>query len=289
MKLSDVNRCDLSYEFGNVLVAFDEIQLSTGVGVLQLAFRIRLSASWLESETATTPLLVSGRLRSDDGALGILADLSSRVFMLRNYAVSELLEANLTAEQVLLLERGRNGLDLGIQLDLQGALLAPPPGKHPVSEVQTRIKVPASQWSNALDDNGKTFGLAIIVPAPLIESPTESLSRATVASRAQAVTRLREARSDFRDGRYEACVATCRKVLETLALLDPPVDLGSITSKKPRERSYRERWALVYHDVSSLAHLAHHDDGISTEVTWNRADAEAMLTIVASLCARGFD
>ena len=176
MKLSDVNRCDLSYEFGNVLVAFDEIQLSTGVGVLQLAFRIKLSASWLESETATTPLLVSGRLRSDDGALGILADLSSRVFMLRNYAVSELLEANLTAEQVLLLERGRNGLDLGIQLDLQGALLAPPLGKHPVREFRR-----ASRYRPA---NGRTRSMTMARRSGLRSScPLRSSSRRPSRSR----------------------------------------------------------------------------------------------------------
>lgn len=102
----------------------------------------------------------------------------------------------------------------------------------------------------------------------------------------QAAQRLRLARLELRDGRYEHCVATCRRVLENLTHLRPVPSFKEIIQTHAEQRTQAERWAALHYDLPSLSSAAHHDDEVTKGFTWTRVDAEAVLAATAGLLAR---
>ncbi len=111
-------------------------------------------------------------------------------------------------------------------------------------------------------------------------------STTDAASLAQATARLRQARDELKDHRYEHSVATCRRVLEIIGrLVDIPA-AGDVFKLKAAERTQEQRWAAIYYGVLSLASAAHHDDEVTTDFFWSRPDAEAVLAATAGLLAR---
>lgn len=285
-----MNRLDFRYSCGAVTVAFDDVVFTAGVGKLLLGFRSRVSAAWLTDELST-PLLVTGHLYTAPNDLIPIGEVNARVLVLRSYAAVEQLDVELSDRQVLALEQARGGGDMLLYIKLQATLLAPPVGVHAYGEAEVPVRCPASDWIRALAEHERLFGFTVLVPAPIVDSLSASptVGGLTQASRSQAVHRLRQAQADLRDGRYEDCVSTCRKALETLMRLAPQPGPAATAKVKASERNEAQRWAMLHHDLHSLTSAAHHDDDATLRFSWSKADAEAILAMTSSLCARGFD
>ena len=58
---------------------------------------------------------------------------------------------------------------------------------------------------------------------------------------------------------------------------------ASLKSVDPKKRNSDQRWAALYYDTYSLGSAAAHDDPVTTDFVWSRADAEAMLAMTAAL------
>lgn len=285
-----MERVDLRFPMGNVVIALTQAHLHGGLATHELRISAKVTATWLD-EKASEPLLLSGRISADHGCPRYLGDLAGDVLGLRGFAVSEQLCLSLSDEQVDALDRDRGRRDLLLLLDLKGTLLSPTASAAPTVASQVRIRVPESTWTQDLDHLGKLLSFAIRVPGPLGvrgDSPPPPLGpdEASVASRSQAAARLRQARSELIDGRYESSAATSRLVLDSLNLLQPVPSANDVFGKDARDRTQAERWAAIHHDLQGLLSGAHHDGSITRGFVWTREDAEAALAMASSLAAR---
>jgi hypothetical protein len=215
------------------------------------------------------------------------------VFTLRGYEVSDELVVSLTDSQLFALDAERRGDRLQLQLTLTGTLLHVPATVHPSMEQQITLFIQPAVWLQQLDQLGGELGVMIRVPSPLtdpgaVPQPSAGPNDPALSSRSQAVARLRQARQEIVNGQYENSAATCRLVLDSLALLTPLPAAKAVFDKRPHDRSQGERWAAVQHDVHSLLSAAHHDDALTRGFTWTRPDAEAVLALVSCLVMRAF-
>ena len=268
---------------------FAPIRLSRAVGGNVLSLPVELSAEWLEAEPKeSASVLFTGSVRMENHASRWLGWLIPQVFALRGYRVSEELGLLLSDDQLEAVEERRGGesLDLWVQIDAHDVGGDQP--SYPHAQIQAAVRVPSSTWCEQLDQVGAEVCLAIRVPAPFVDvgGVAPAADAATVASRSQASARLRQARDQLRDGATEQCVATCRLVLENLDVLTPPVDAQSVFKKTPRTRSPQERWDVLRHDLASLLSMAHHDDEVTRNLSWNSADAAAVLALVSAMASR---
>jgi hypothetical protein len=145
------------------------------------------------------------------------------------------------------------------------------------------VRIPRSRWIELLDGVGRAVGITLRIPSPLTDPgiAAKSVNDPTVASLTQAAARLRDARRQLRDQQWEQSVATCRKVLENVAMINPMPTSKEVNAVAPRSRDKRLRWAATFQDVLSLTHAAAHDEG--TKISYDAVDAEAILAATASL------
>jgi hypothetical protein len=179
--------------------------------------------------------------------------------------------------QLAVIERLRNAGDVSFELLASGVGIDQH-GEQPVQD-EWRIQVPRSDWLAKLRSAGARDVLLLEIPLPLLDT----------SKRWEEITKeLRRAEAQFRGGDYRGSVASCRTVVDELGherfegedwaspLLDRLArDRGDMTGTE-REAAL---WAAVRH----YAHLAHHgssDGGVSH---YSRAEAQLVLTMVASL------
>lgn len=140
-------------------------------------------------------------------------------------------------------------------------------------------QVGSSDWQQVLSQF--MYGTYLNVEIPLI-SPnglTGDVQRAAQA--------LQEGMSAFRRGDYEEAVADCRPGLDALE----ESDQGKFSSKPgDRAAGKDERLYWVQRSLRTLTHLAHHPndptvigDGLPARARWERADAEAVISLLAAL------
>jgi hypothetical protein len=103
-----------------------------------------------------------------------------------------------------------------------------------------------------------------------------------------AVERLREAREEYIAGRYRQVVVSCRLALEAVgkATGDGHGSIRDLRSAIEHKESMtkEERMLAAHHVLFFSACLApHHKDEVTIQTSWNRHDAEAMLTMTAGL------
>jgi hypothetical protein len=285
--MSDV--IELLVPAGRILVAVGDLSILPSAGAHWLRIPIELTATWIERESQIgAPVMMGGDVYTETGGpLGVLAPV---LFSLRGYQTHEELKLMLTTDQVLALDALHEYNDVVLLINLSGALLAGTDGVHPATSAQLRLRIPQAVWREQIERLGAELSVLIRVPLPLSEPSREVLASsapgaATIASRAQAAARLREARSEFLDNRYDSSVRSCRLVLDNLAHLMPELAREQAGSTKPRSRSSAERWSSVYQSLRSLTSAAHHDDEVTTNFVWRRRDSEAILAITGSLVA----
>lgn len=151
-------------------------------------------------------------------------------------------------------------------------------GKLYASNRQLTYDVSASDWIRLLGQ--LDYGTYLTIEVPLTGP---NCLTGDVAKAAQA---LQEAQAALQRGDYEEAVADCRPGLEALGAADE----GKF-SLKPWDRSASkdERIYWTQRALLSVAHLAHHpnDSALATaegpRSRWQRADAEAVMAILAAL------
>ncbi|GGJ89699.1 hypothetical protein GCM10010123_19380 [Pilimelia anulata] len=275
---------------GQIHASFGELQLTPGIANHRLVLPIKLTATWLEAEDATSnaPALLTGTVWSENPSFRWLVGLEAQVVTLRGYLAAEELVLSLTDDQLISLERARGQDDVVLRLKLQATLLAPPDGVHPVAHEELPVRISRSRWSELLDQAGAEVGVLIRVPSPLTDSALVSPPAASdedAASLSQAAARLRQARAELQDHQWEHCVATCRRVLENVSRLVTLPSAKNVAETPPAQRTQDQRWAAILHDVKSMASAAHHDDSTTEGFSWSRVDAEAILATTAGLLA----
>ena len=287
------SRLTFGLSFGTVHIAFDGVRLSPCVAGHLLEFPISHRASWLDAHTpeSTSAILVSGTAWSSGGAPLRIGPLGTRVVNLRGSDVDgDSLGLELSNDQLIALDANRRDSDLELRVDVTVTVLSPPGDAFPsYGPMQCIVRVHRESWLRLLDQNQIEVTLAIRVPMPLgansARLTTETSVGSTIDSWARTVALLREAREDFRDGRYRASVSVCRRVLESLEglfLFAPRKALPTTT----KERTLEERWASVFWELKSLTDPAHHEDANAQQFVWTRSDAEAILASVAAMVSR---
>jgi hypothetical protein len=149
------------------------------------------------------------------------------------------------------------------------------------SNHQLTYDVSESEWIRLLGQLG--YGTYVIVEVPLT-SPNGLTGEVQLAAQA-----LEQARAAFLRGDYEEVVADCRPGLE--ALNESDKDSFSL---RPWDRaaSKDERYYWMQRALLSVAHVAHHPNDPALAATeggrsrWERADAEAAITVLAALIKR---
>ena len=146
---------------------------------------------------------------------------------------------------------------------------------------QLTYDVGESEWIRLLSQLG--YGTYVTVEVP-VTSPNGLTGEVQQAARA-----LEQAQAAFLRGDYEEAVADCRPGLEALN----EADKGNF-SLRPWDRtaSKDERFYWVQRALLSVAHVAHHPNDPALAATeggrarWERADAEAAITVLAALIKR---
>lgn len=277
---------------GQIHVSFGDIQLTPGVANHRLVLQAQMTATWLDAAQdpgCHTQALLTGTIWIDQPSFRWVAGLEVQVVTLRGYAAGEELVASLTDDQLICLERAREGGDVSLRLKLQATLLAPPEGGHPVAHEELPVRISRARWLELLDQAGTEVGVLVRVPSPLTDSALTAAPAASdgdAASLAQATARLRQARAELRDHQWEHCVATCRRVLENISRLASVPSAKSVADTPAAQRTQDRRWAAIFHDVKNMASAAHHDDSTTESFSWSRADAEAILAATAGLLGR---
>ncbi len=220
-----------------------------------------------------------------------VSDLAPQVVALHGFTSRETLAFPLTTEQVLAVDGARLDGALQLKLKLSAALLGPRAGAHGQTHEEATLSVEPEHWLRQLDLLGTEMSLLLRVPAPLLDRGTAAMPASgpmadAVASRAQAVARLRQARQELRDGRYGASVRSSRLAMESLGMLSPLPPVKPLHAKPAKQRDPYERWAVFRYALYGLASGAAHDDGPTAAVEWSRADAEAVLVATGALLTK---
>ncbi len=273
---------------GSVRFDFDDVFANAGVGAHRLAVHMTHSASWLvnQAEPTPTPALLIGTVEVEARGQRWLAGLEPRVLPLRGYSVSEQLLISTADEQLIALDHARGDGEFSLVLHLQLTLLGPSAEIYPIRDTQVSVRVPRGRWLELLDQLGSEVGILIRVASPLTDATaTEAATADEQPSLSRTVARLRQARQQVRDHQWESAAATCRQVLDGVRALAGPdlPDATSLKSVDPKKRCSDQRWAALYYDTYSLGSAAAHDDPVTADFVWSRADAEAMLAMTAAL------
>lgn len=182
-----------------------------------------------------------------------------------------------SVEQLRVVEELRSGADqIWVVLQVSFTCVDGEPATLIGGNGEFSFALPASEWLQELERVDAATYVEILVP---LTSNTEH---------ANAVRRLRNARTLIQDDRFEEALAEARKALEFVRKVGGTVQIvQQATAKKPRDRDLRERWAYLVEDVFSLLSGAAHDDQGTTEhFTWTRADAVALVASTAGLLGR---
>ncbi len=104
---------------------------------------------------------------------------------------------------------------------------------------------------------------------------------------------LQSAEEQFRNGDYHACVSNCRMIIDELGQHKfkrkewAGSSLSRLVSNQRKEMSKNEREDAILAALRHYTHLAHHVGSGADEINYSRADAQLVLTLVASLVAHG--
>ena len=281
-----VSRATFNFSgLGSVQLSIEDVWLHQGVTSHRLVFRTMRHAEWLTpgDSNSYAPSLMTGSLWINAPGHQWVTTMEPVAELLWGNPVSIELCAELRDEQLVALEALRPGGDLDLTLKVDLTLLAPEDGVYPLQQVQIGYRLQSHQWQRLLQQLGKEVGMSVRVPTPL-DDPT--VLAAGGASLAAVAAHLRQAQAEFRNQQYKTCVGTCRHALEALGQLHEVPSANSLKTVELKSRDQSQRWAAVFHDLVNVTHPAHHHDGVSTEFSWTRQEAEAVLSATFSLVAR---
>lgn len=260
----------------------------SGQGQHLLKVSADFRADWLTEQQDTAQVLVTGEVWCNNSpAAPWLGALVPQVQTFRSFPTSTWFAVQVTDDQLIALDKAREDKALNMRIDIKSTLLHHGEGFYPVAEDQFAVSTDESEWAKLLDRVGVQTGFLIRVAGPFLGQTSYTLrsEQEEQTSLAQAITRLRQARAELAEGRWEACTATCRRVLENLQRIAPPLPTArSIRETRDQESlNENQRWAALFYAVKALTQPAHHDDHTTLAFTFTREKSEAALAATASL------
>ncbi|MCX5256702.1 hypothetical protein OOK27_49145 [Streptomyces canus] len=173
----------------------------------------------------------------------------------------------LTSLQVHAIEEGRTG-DVRFEIDLNATLPQAP--RYPGSAQDTaHITIAKSRWEQQLAQLGPSAAFEMAVPYPLGDPERDEVGRT-----------LREAQRLLTVGEIPASMLQIRRALEWVrenAGWDNP------GRKVPSQCSQTERWWRIQDALYSQTCGALHNDAVTRDFEYDRAEAETLLAMTAAL------
>ena len=266
-------------------LGFGSASLAAGAAAHALTVPVSTQALWLDPEDPSS----AGALLLEatawlDGPHRFVGAFATRSLSLRGFPVTDPLVLALPDEQLIALDALRDGNDVALRLDVTATVVGGGAGHLVPGSGQVTYRIAASHWDGLLDTAGAYVGVTVRVPSPLTRAhvregnpePEDGTSTGRLAAR------FRQASEYLREGRYEECVAHCRRILEALA---PPAGSPAVPTRA-RDRDLTQRWQHLRDAAFFVASAAHHDDAVTAAMAWGRADAESLLAVTAALLAR---
>jgi hypothetical protein len=275
----------LRHEGGTLRISFSGFDLMPGSGAHRFRFVVEGAKDGLVDNASAVTILSGSVENGSNPSAPWIGQFETEVVTWKGYPTTSYLSLTLTDDQLVDLDRTQADQPLDLRINLRSTLLDPPLGLYPVVEDQVHYAIAHEQWMQLLDRAGLAVGFLIRVAGPILDTGLHpGVSEASGRSMAQAVLRLRQARSELADHRWEQAVATCRKVQENIAAFAPRMPARDRLKAKPdRAKNEEERWAAMFYAVNALTHPAHHDDTTTTPFSWNHQKAEAVVAATASL------
>ncbi|HVS84218.1 MAG TPA: hypothetical protein VHD91_01140 [Gaiellaceae bacterium] len=183
--------------------------------------------------------------------------------------------------QVEAIEQARSGGPISLHLRMQEALLWPsdpePLMTTETAEFEIVHQLKASEWVEVLEQF--RYAAMFLLQVPIYERGLPS------ARAKEAVHDLQLAAEAIYEGRFREAVAACRDALEvaygeTDKNLYP--ELGNSLSNVQNAGKEARFW-LVRRAVWAVTNAAKHRDAATQGIVWERSDAVAALTMVASI------
>ncbi|BCY11101.1 hypothetical protein L3i22_061890 [Actinoplanes sp. L3-i22] len=278
----------LNHAGGKLLYSVGRLDIMSGQGQHLLKVSTEVSADWLAQQSDTAQVLVTGEVWCANApSAPWLGALVPQVQTFRLFTTSTWFAVQVTDDQLIALDKARDNKTLDLRVDVKSTLLHPGDGFYPVAEDQFTASVDEPEWTKLLDRVGVLTGFLIRVAGPFHGQATYASQphEEDQASLTQAIARLRQARAELAEGRWEACTATCRRVLENLQRIAQPLPTAKSirTAPDPEKLNEDERWAALFYAVKALTQPAHHDDHTTLAFTFTREKSEAALAATASL------
>ncbi|MER6188133.1 hypothetical protein [Streptomyces sp. NPDC001652] len=210
------------------------LSLMPGFGAHRLAVRIEVQR--LDVAEGINQVTFSGELRAADGLgwIGSILPVSVPLRTKVNVRSVDLI-VPVTSEQVLELERHRNGQDMAVQFDVEGAL--PQSSGYPFAQVQEVRRTPASVWENQIEQLG--LAVSVTVPLPMNEGQL-----------ATAAKHLRTADRQITAGEYPDAIRETRLAVDAMRKLN----IWPQNSTKKRDDQYQDdRYGTVLDRLADQA------------------------------------
>lgn len=274
----------LDFSGRKVRIDFHESYLRMGIGTHELSLQTSVQAPWRPEGRAPDDAILIFSAHAELGPTygrHALADIQE-TFRLYGHPSHQHLRLLLSDDQLVAIEDARKGGPVEILLNITATLLD---GGAQIRDCQETYRVPSERWLEMLHQAGVGASINVRVTGPLNELANAAQSDDD-PSAGRAVARLREARRELLDGRYEACIKTCRAVLEHIRAMQTELAQPPSQDVKKRERTQDQRWAALLDDVFGLASGASHDDEVTADFRWSQRDAQAVLAVTAGLLGR---
>lgn len=177
----------------------------------------------------------------------------------------------LSNEQLLALEEDREGGPLRLQLALRGYL--PQTSQDPgltQADTEEHVQIPASVWSDALENLGTAVALTLSIPLP-----------SAAGAHREAAAYLKEARRLLNTGEYDKAIGSARQAMERAFAIGRWPTISK--NDDLQQRTQEQRWKAIYKAAFDQASGAEHADEVTKDFTYTRREAEALVGIAASL------
>ncbi|MFJ7271995.1 hypothetical protein ACIQV3_36065 [Streptomyces sp. NPDC099050] len=174
----------------------------------------------------------------------------------------------LTSLQVHAIEEGRVG-DIRFEVDLN-ATLPQADGYPGCAQDTVHIGIAKSRWEEQVVQLGSSASFEMAVPYPLGDP-----------ERAEVGRTLRDAQRLLTGGQVRAAILEVRRALEWLRL---NVDWDNPGSKKAANQcNQTERWWRIQDALYGQTSGALHNDAVTKDFAYDRAEAETLLAMTAAL------
>lgn len=265
-------------------ISIGEIRGNQGLGFHRLQIEFEFQIKEQPQGPQTTIIQLGGDLHlapySDVRAyLGRLAPCSYFHPISSNPQSSsrkERLEIELDPRRLESIEEKRDGGDIGIAVDLCGMYVID--NRHGAFQVQGEKRLPQGAWTEILGQMGYMEYLLIEVPMPDKDISPEF---------AEAVNHLAAAKTALFNGHYKEAVSCCRLTLDAIRTAKGDKHLKNTDwiqcIEKTKILDKPERIRLIRRALYDLSSAAHHDDEVCRKFDWDRKDAVAMISMMATL------